>query len=165
MSFRPMHRFLRSGDSPQCAVEGCSAPRDSHIGRATSHVTSMVNIPCNYAWGFDQSLCLYDGAEAVPVTSRDEPLVHNTATWVGVDGQLWMTYCCCGPAAPLPMAYRETVHQNAGQYVFTYEQRDAKRVRTRRQFAPAEMVERAGMEILRERLRWEYAYQVEREGL
>lgn len=133
--------------------------RSPRHGLHRSPVTGFRDLPCaDHLWPL--SVALYDHAEAVPVLSRYS---HESEVdgWTDQHGVLWRTFVCCGPAAPLPRAYLETVHENSGQYVLTYEQRDAERVRTWRQRVDKHMVEGIGLDALRDRLRHEYAYVID----
>ena len=85
--------------------------------RRKSVVTGQHEVPMFLSG--TESVLLYDGAEAVPVVHRDE--AGSITTYTGRDGVAWCTFLCCGPAAPYPPAYRETVVPGPAERWVTYE--------------------------------------------
>jgi hypothetical protein len=116
-------------------------------------------------WGDTESVLLYDGAEAVPVVDRDS--VSAITTYPGRGGEVWCTYLCCGPAAPYPPAYRETViHDEGGAWVtYEIEERGQRHVRNYRYRDFSERMAHVSAATVWQYVRDAYAYHIEgREG-
>jgi hypothetical protein len=90
-----LHRYLRSPlgfGCQQVLADGavCGAFPGAHRPLRTSACTGTS----------PEGLLLQDGAQAVPVSDRLN--FSALATFAGSDGQVWGTFCCCGPEATLP---------------------------------------------------------------
>lgn len=64
-----------------------------------SRVTGTMTV-AHWLAGGTVSVLLRDDAEPVNVHDRNEPWA--VVQFQRADGVMWRTFCCCGPAAPLP---------------------------------------------------------------
>ena len=106
--------------------------------------------------GMTHGLPLYDGAVGVPCRERGAP--GTVVSYVGGDGQIWRTFVCCGPDAPAPYRYSETVEQVRGHRSLRIsEHLPDGRIRTYTRQYPSDLVDEVGLDAVWESTRYEYA--------
>jgi hypothetical protein len=150
-----LHNFLRKvdGDPSICVrrLAGryeCGRTKAEHIRPwRESVVTGQRELESSFAFGGCESVLLYDGAEAVPVLDECASL----STWLDAEGVAWVRHVWCGPAAPLPRAYRESVEPGPIESIkaYVFEERDAQLRYTWRQVADARVPEAVAWAVLR----------------
>lgn len=106
--------------------------------------------------GMTRGLPLYDGAVGVPSRDQYDPL--SVVTYVRGDGVVWCTFVCCGPAAPAPYRYSETVEQvNGHRSLRISEHLPSGKIRTYTRRYPSDLVDEVGLDMVWDSVRYEYA--------
>lgn len=74
------------------------------------------------------------------------------------DGALWNTWVCCGPEAPAPYRYSETIEQVLGyRSLKITEHTPEGKIRTYTRHYPGDLVDEVGLDVVWRMMRDEYA--------
>lgn len=165
-----LHNFLRKLDGdPDICVRLLAGERECGRTRAEhtrpwreSRITGERLLDDGMSLGLNDSVALHDAAEAVPV--HDQFSYAAMVTWIDpASGRRMVRMRYCGPAAPLPRAYRERADWGAaGRTAFEIEERDERRVYTWRQLIDDEQVAHLTVPQIWHLLRHRYAAREDR---